>query len=125
MPIRIKRLLFVLAGSFLVCVQFRCTFVGGLVTDEDKEYEENLIRLVSSEGIEDRVFLREYCSGNLFPIIGEVGYIMRVQRLDKVVIEGMLGGAISIVENESFQILLEVCRPLFFVIMMWKAWQNA
>ncbi len=88
-------------------VQFRCTFVGGLVTDEDKEYEENLIRLVSSEGIEDRVFFKgSIAQGNLFPYYWRSGIHINAcptGGLDKVVIEGMLGGAIPIVENESFR----------------------
>ncbi|MBI3634355.1 MAG: glycosyltransferase family 4 protein [Candidatus Yonathbacteria bacterium] len=88
-------------------VPFTGVFVGDSVTEKDKEYKKNLLNLVLKEEIKDRVFFKgNVKQENLFPFYWKSGIHMNAcptGGLDKVVIEGILGGAIPLVANETFR----------------------
>lgn len=100
-------------------VLFKCIFVGDSATDADKEYKGSLLRLVEDEKIKNQVvFVGSIKQSDLFPYYWEAGINVNAcpsGGLDKVVIEGILGGAIPLVANETFRDTLgEYAERLIF-----------
>ncbi len=96
-----------------------CTFIGGPAMASDHTYIRKLQSLVESEGIKNKIFFKGgVAQKDLFPYYWKSAIHINAcptGGLDKVVIEGMAGGAIPLVANEAFRdIIGEYAERLIF-----------
>ncbi|MHB8651690.1 MAG: glycosyltransferase family 4 protein [Minisyncoccota bacterium] len=88
-------------------IDVMCTFVGGIAASGDGTYFSELHDLTKKEGIEEKVFFKGSMPQRELPAYyWQSGIHINAcptGGLDKVVIEGMLGGAIPVVANEAFR----------------------